>query len=199
MQREVDLAKRSQQELENESQLMRKRLIDTETTRRATSTTTSAGESNYTGTGVASTFSNIADRLMSGQGTNPTRSVPPTRPTAVQQRRASASANNTPARNTSSATSSGAAQEEQDDLQDVISALGVSPLHLGLGLKPRGSKVSDQYTHNVSGKGSTMDRDFYMSPGEASTSSHEEVLSTEKRIKELVSSALQSPVKHGRL
>ncbi len=89
--------------------------------------------------------------------------------------------------------------EEQDDLQDVISALGVSPLHLGLGLKPRSSTVTEQYTHNASGRGSTVDRDFYMSPGEASTSSQEEVLSTEKRIKELVNSALQSPVKLGRL
>lgn len=196
MQREVDLAKRSQHELENESQLMRKRLIDTETTRRAASSTTTS-EANYTGTGVASTFSNLADRLMSGQNPNPTRSVPPARPTAVQQRRAAGSGS-TPARATHS---TGTALEEQDDLQDVISALGVSPLHLGLGLKPRSSTVSEHYTHNTTGLGSTMDRDrdFYMSPGEASTSSHEEVLSTEKRIKELVSSALQSPVKLGRL
>jgi len=190
----VDLAKRSQHELQHESQLMRKRLVDTDTTRRATSTT-SAGESNYTGIGVASAYSKLADDLLSQKekNPNPSRSVPPARPTAVQQRRAAGS-HSTPARGTKSST-----LEEQDDLQDVISALGVCPLHIGLGLKPRSSTVSEQYTHNASGRGSTVDRDFYMSPGEASTSSQEEVLSTEKRIKELVNSALQSPVKLGRL
>ena len=169
---------------------MRKRLVDTDTTRRATSNT-SAGDSDYTGTGVASTYSRLADSLLDKEkNPNPSRSVPPARPTAVQQRRA-AGTHSTPSRS--------GTLEEQDDLQDVISALGVSPLHLGLGLKPRSSTVSEQYTHNASGRGSTVDRDFYMSPGEASTSSQEEVLSTEKRIKELVSSALQSPVKLGRL
>ena len=73
-------------------------------------------------------------------------------------------------------------------------------LHLGLGLNPRGSAMSDNYTHNASGRGSTMDRHNLMSPGEASTTSAgEEVSSVEKRLKALVSSALESPVKQRRL
>lgn len=93
-----------------------------------------------------------------------------------------------------------------NDLQDVINALGVGPLHLGLGVNPRSSVVSGAYTHNTSGRGSTMDRENLMSLGEASTSSGEggsgggaEVSSVEKRFKSLVSTALKSPVRQRRL
>lgn len=169
-------------------------------TRRATSTTTTTTSSNDppSGSGVATAYSNIADRLMSGQS-NPSRSAPPPRPTAVQQRRATAS---TPSRagHQSHLNVPSSLDSTKDDLEDVINALGVSPLHLGLGLNPRGSAMSDNYTHNASGRGSTMDRNNLMSPGEASTTSAgEEVSSVEKRLKALVSSALESPVKQRRL
>jgi len=206
----VDLAKRSQHELEHEGQLMRERLThqaeksyfgaETRRASSATNTTTTASNDPPSGSGVATAYSNIADRLMSGQS-NPSRSAPPPRPTAVQQRRASAG---TPSRAGHQSHSHlhvpSSLDSTKDDLEDVINALGVSPLHLGLGLNPRGSTMSDNYTHNASGRGSTMDRHNLMSPGEASTTSAgEEVSSVEKRLKALVSSALESPVKQRRL
>lgn len=150
------------------------------------------------------------------------RSTTPSRATAVQQRRASVSgvasrdaigSDQLPPRRSSAATA-GTSQQisgvpaplsaATNDLQDVINALGVSPLHLGLGVNPRSSAVRDAYTHNSFGRGSTMDRENLMSPGETSTSSGEgaggaEVSSVEKRFKALVNTALRSPVRQRRL
>jgi hypothetical protein len=88
-------------------------------------------------------------------------------------------------------------ESSQGDLEDVMQALGVSPLHVGLGTNPRRSSVSSAYTHNATGRGSTLDRDNVASPAE--TSPQGDVGSVERRFRTLTKSLLQSPVRQRRL
>jgi hypothetical protein len=156
----------------------------------------------------------VAQRRASVAGGSPSRQqqrpglnedhVPPRRPTSGPSPSSSSSSSYQHQQPQSQFAMPASLGSARDDLQDVISALGVSPLHLGLGLNPRNSSVSEAYTHNASGRGSTMDRENLASPGDASTHSsatgaEHEVSSVEKRLKALVNTALQSPVRVRRL
>ena len=113
--------------------------------------------------------------------------------------------------------------EAREDLQDVINALGVSPVHLGLGVNPRRSSVSGAYTsttakggsqgsvaaalfnnYSTPGGGGVGGGESSASPasdpgsgvsGTSGASGDTTTLSIEKRFKALVGSALQSPVR----
>jgi hypothetical protein len=201
----VDVTSRTHSDLEQESTLMRQRLTgDSERVSAAASVRESARTRENVGGGAGNS-------VLARQSVSSTRKEP-VRPEPSQ-----------PYHQLSGVLPSTLAGTTQDDLQDVINALGVSPAHLGLGVRPRGGSSTEAYTRTSSNiasaapsaSGQMHSRSY--NAGDSSQSSGEsppqstggtpvgvggggpEVSSVERRLKALVSNALQSPVRQKRI
>ena len=215
--RQVETERRSRTDLEQESQLMRQRMMGTAgvatsaelrgPTRSVGEFLSSSGAGSWGNAAGGDLFRSTTARAQTSSATTTTAGNEGRKsPVPVQRRASTGMSTATPRSNTGLGDMPAPLDSAQDDLRDVMDALGVTPLHLGLGLNPRSSAISSAYTRNTSGRGSTLDRENLASPGEESVSgtpgagtTAAELSSVERRFKTLVKSSLQSPVRQRRL
>jgi hypothetical protein len=218
LQRQMEMERSSRQDLEKESRLMRQREVDANERELSASQTRRGAEPTRRASDFLSntggTSSNMFESSTARSSAQPlaataraTRDLEERKSPVPQQRRSSVGAAPTPSGDSALPRRGGSQslggvfpatlESSQGDLEDVMQALGVSPLHVGLGTNPRRSSVSSAYTHNTTGRGSTLDRENVASPPESSPQG--DVGSVERRFRTLTKSLLQSPVRQRRL